>query len=108
MTYLGYAALIVLGLAALITVLRSYKDYRNGLTSQTLVDLGLSLSFVFVALVLAAYMSVSAQALIAGSPALVAVMVLLLGASLVLIIAGKFRKTKSKPAMTSEGKSPVD
>ena len=75
MTYLGYAALIVLGLAALITFLRSYKDYRNGLTSQTLVDLGLSLSFVFVALVLAAYMSVSAQALIAGSPALVAVMV---------------------------------
>ena len=69
---------------------------------------GFAAAFVFVALVLAAYMSVSAQALIAGSPALVAVMVLLLGASLVLIIAGKFRKTKSKPAMTSEGKSPVD
>ena len=104
MTYLGYAALFVLALAALIAFLRSYKDYRDGLTGRTLVDLGLSLSAIFVALVLAAYMSTSAQALITGSPALVVVMTLLLGASLLLIAAGKLRKTKvGKPVKRGEG-----
>ena len=103
-TYLGYAALFVLALAALIAFLRSYKDYGNGLTGRTLVDLGLSLSAIFVALVLAAYMSTSAQALITGSPALVVVMTLLLGASLLLIAAGKLRKTKvGKPVKKGEG-----
>ncbi|HMS92985.1 MAG TPA: hypothetical protein PKD28_01235, partial [Candidatus Saccharibacteria bacterium] len=65
---------------------------------------GLSLSAIFVALVLAAYMSTSAQALIAGSPALVVVMSLLLIVSLLLIAAGTLRKTKvGKPVKKGEG-----
>ena len=105
MTYLGYAALFVLTLAALIAFQRSYRDYKEGSAGRTLVDLGLSLSAVFVALVLATYMSTSAQALIDGSPALVVVMILLLSASLVLIAVGKLRRARTgKPAGKGEGK----
>lgn len=91
MDYLGYAALIVLAIVALITFFRSYKDYKNMTTGRTLVDLGLSLSAIFVMIVLAIFMSVSAQALVAGSPVIRLLLGVLLGLSLSLIVAGKLR-----------------
>ena len=91
MDHFGYAAQSVLLVVALIMLLRSYKDYKNVSMGRALVDGGMFLAAIFVMLVLGTYMSVSAQALVAGSSVIRFLLSVLLGLSLSLIVAGKLR-----------------
>lgn len=70
MTYLAYAALLFIGLAATICFIRSYRPVVNGKISRRLVDLGLTFSLLFVGLVIAANASVTMHALVTGSIAM--------------------------------------
>lgn len=110
MEHFGYLALSVLFGVALIMLLRSYKDYKSVSTGRALVDGGMFLAAIFVMLVLGTYMSVSAQALVAGSSVIRFLLGFLLGVSLVLIIAGKARGRMkiSKPVVKKDEAQPVD
>lgn len=96
MTYLGYAALAALILATLVTFVRSYRPIRDGKIGRRLMDLGLTLILLFVTLMLATYMSVTASALVAGSSVIMMVLGLVGATGVLLLIAAAFHESWSR------------
>lgn len=90
MTYLVYAALAFITLAATVCFIRSYRPIRDGKVGRRLVDLGLMFSLIFVGLIVASNASVTMRALVTGSTAAVMFIAAVGLIGLALFVAASF------------------